>query len=148
MERPEREPSCVGALIVDAHGRAFVQRRSRSRRTFPGIWDIVGGHIEPGETPQQALAREIEEETGWKLRRIGAQISDWEWQHDGAAQRELDYLVEVDGDLSAPRLEADKHDAFAWLGPGELERMMEGRTDGDRRLLQIVARALAVAQEE
>ena len=137
-----REPACVGALIRDERGRVFVHRRSVTRRLFPGIWDIVGGHIEAGETLEEALAREIEEETGWTLRRLGARIADWEWQHDGVVRRELDYLVEVDGDLTRPRLEVGKHDAYAWVGPDDVELLMEGRTDGDTRLRDIVARAL------
>lgn len=35
-----------------------------------------------------------------------------------------------------------EHDAPAWVGPDELELLMDGRTDGDRRLLDIVARAV------
>jgi len=137
-----REPACVGALIRDDRGRVFVQRRSATRRVLPGIWDIVGGHIEAGETIEATLAREIHEETGWKLRRIGPQIADWEWEHDGRVRRELDYLVDIEGDLAAPRLEADKHDAYAWVGRDTLDLMMEGRTDGDRRLRDIVAAAI------
>jgi 8-oxo-dGTP pyrophosphatase MutT (NUDIX family) len=137
-----RAPSCVGALIRDGRGRVFVQRRSATRRVLPGIWDIVGGHIESGENLEQALAREIEEETGWTLRRIGRQIADWEWEHDGVVRRELDYLVDVEGDLAAPTLEAGKHDAYAWVGLDNLELLMDGRTDGDVRLRDIVARAL------
>lgn len=133
--------SCVGALIRDDQGRVYVHRRSASRRLLPCTWDVVGGHIEPGETPRQALAREIEEETGWRLRRIEAQIADWEWAHDGVTHRELDYLVEVEGDLGTPRLEEGKHDAYAWVGRDNLDLMMEGRRDGDRRLRDIVARA-------
>jgi RimJ/RimL family protein N-acetyltransferase len=133
---------CVGALIRDERNRVYVHRRSADRRLLPGTWDVVGGHVEPGETPRQALAREIEEETGWRLRRIEARIADWEWTvHDGIPRRELDYLVEVDGDLSKPELEAGKHDAFAWVGPGDLDLMMQGRTDGDARLRDIVAKA-------
>ena len=137
-----REPTCVGALIRNDRGRVFVQRRSVTRRVLPGIWDIVGGHIEAGEIPEEALAREIKEETGWELHHIGAQIADWEWEHDGVVRRELDYLVAVRGDLAAPRLEEGKHDAYAWVGPDNLDLMMEGRTDGDGRLRDIVASAL------
>src|ERR1700757_5071677 len=126
-----RDPSCVGALIRDDRGRVFVQRRSATRRVLPGIWDIVGGHIEAGETLEEALAREIKEETGWELRHVGAQIDDWEWEHDGIVRRELDYLVVVRGDLAAPQLEAGKHDAYAWVGVDNLELLMDGRTDGD-----------------
>jgi 8-oxo-dGTP pyrophosphatase MutT (NUDIX family) len=137
-----RAPSCVGALIRDERGRVFVQRRSATRRVFPGIWDIVGGHIEAGETPAETLAREIKEETGWELRTIGPQIADWEWEHDGVVRRELDYLVDVEGDLAAPTLEAGKHDAYAWVGLDDVQLLMDGRTDGDVRLRDIVAKAL------
>jgi RimJ/RimL family protein N-acetyltransferase len=136
-----REPTCVGAFVRDDRNRVFVHRRSPDRRLFPGIWDIVGGHLETGETAEQALAREITEETGWRLRRIEAQIADWEWEFKGEVRREVDYLVEVDGDLSAPRLEVGKHDAYDWVGLENLELMMEGRTDGDRRLRDLVAKA-------
>src|SRR5580700_4381954 len=124
----------VGALIRDDSNRVFAHRRSPGRRLLPGTWDVPGGHVEPGETPEQALAREIEEETGWRLRRIEAQIAAWDWEHDGVLRHERDYLVEVEGDLASPRLEAGKQDAYAWVGPDNLDLMMVGRTDGDRRL--------------
>lgn len=143
-----REPACVGAVVRDERNRVYAHRRTRDRRLLPGIWDIIGGHLEAGETPQQALARELEEETGWRLRRVEAVIADWEWEHGGVVRRELDYLVEVDGDLGAPRLETGKHDAYAWVGPDNLELMMQGRSDGDRRLRDIVAKAVRMRLTE
>jgi RimJ/RimL family protein N-acetyltransferase len=143
-----REPTCVGALVRDDRNRVFVHRRTPHRRRLPGIWGVVGGHLAAGETPEQALARELTEETGWRLRRIEAVIADWEWERDGVVRRELDYLVEVDGDLSAPRLEPGKHDAYAWVGLDNLELMMEGRTDGDQRLRDLVAKAARVRLTE
>lgn len=137
-----RDVACVGALIRDQRHRVLAHRRTPDRGLFPGIWDIVGGHLEAGETPEQALAREIEEETGWTLRRIEAVLANWEWEYDGVVRHELDYLVEVDGDLGAPRLEQGKHDACSWVGPDNLELMMEGRSDGDRRLRDIVGKAV------
>jgi RimJ/RimL family protein N-acetyltransferase len=136
-----REPTCVGAFVRDNRNRVYVQRRSPQRRLLPGIWDIVGGHLESDETPEQALARELTEETGWRLRRVEAAIADWEWEHEGVVRRELDYLVEVEGDLATPRLEVGKHDAYAWVGLDNLELMMEGRIDGDRRWRDLVAKA-------
>jgi hypothetical protein len=59
-------------------------------------------------------------------------------------QDEGAYLVEVDGDLGAPRLEAGKHDAYAWVGPDNLELMVQGRGHGDRRLRDIVAKAVRI----
>ena len=51
-------------------------------------------------------------------------------------------LVDIEGDLAAPRLEATKHDAYMWVGLDNVELMMEGRGDCDRRLLEIVVKAL------
>jgi RimJ/RimL family protein N-acetyltransferase len=132
----------VGALIRDERDRVYVHRRSATRRLFPGIWDIVGGHVEPGETREHALSRELEEETGWRLRRVEAVVGEWDWTVDGVLRHETDYLVEVDGDLTSPRLEDGKQDAFDWVGPGNLELLMVNRTDGDRRLRDVVARAV------
>ena len=134
-----RAVDCVGALIRDSEHRVYLQRRTAERRLLPGIWDIVGGHLEAGETPEEALAREVEEETGWKVRDIVWTVADWEWEWEGRVRREVDYLVTVDGDLTRPRLEAGKHDASAWAGPGDLDLLMVNRTDGDRRLRDLVA---------
>ncbi len=79
--------TCVGALIRDDRNRVYVHRRSPSSRLLPGTWDVVSGQVEAGETPRQALAREIAEETGWRLRRIEAEVADWEWSHDGITRR-------------------------------------------------------------
>lgn len=132
----------VGALVRDAYGRVFAQRRAPDRRLLPGLWDIVGGHLEPGETPEEALARELKEETGWTLRRIEAPLADWEWEAASVAYRERDFLVEVDGDLSAPQLAAGEHDAYAWVGRDNLDLLMAGRDDQDRGLRDLVAKAV------
>lgn len=138
------DATCVGAVIRDQRNRVYVHRRSADRRLLPGTWDIVGGHVEDGESPLDALAREIEEETGWTLRRAEAVVADWEWEMDGVVRHEVDYLVDVDGDLAAPRLEEGKHDKCAWVGSADLDLLMEGRTDGDRRLLNIVAKGTRI----
>lgn len=133
------EPACVGALVRDRRNRVYAQRRTPTRRVLPGEWDIVGGHVEAGETAEEALARELHEETGWTLRRIEARVADWEWEYGGVVRREFDYLVEVDGDLGSPRLEEGKHDVYAWVGRGDVDLLVQ--SDGDTRLRDIVAKA-------
>lgn len=133
---------CVGALIYDRLGRIFIVRRARHVLIFPGAWDIVGGHLHPGESVGDALAREVREETGWALRFIGEQICDWHWTVEGATRHERDFLVEVEGDLSAPCLDSREHDAWMWVTVDTVDVLTE-RTTGDARLTEIVARALA-----
>jgi 8-oxo-dGTP diphosphatase len=52
------------ALILD-HGRCFAQRRDSGARSCPGLWEFPGGKLEPGESPEAALFRELAEEIGW-----------------------------------------------------------------------------------
>ncbi|MCL2586075.1 MAG: GNAT family N-acetyltransferase [Streptosporangiales bacterium] len=132
----------VGALVKDGRNRVYVHHRTADRGLLPGTWDIVGGHVEPGETREAALERELKEETGWRLRRIETVLAEWDWEIGGVTRHETDYLIEVDGDLAAPVLEEGKHDASAWVGPEDLALLMVGRDDGDRRLRDVVARAL------
>ncbi|MBQ0952789.1 hypothetical protein SAMN05428941_6032 [Streptomyces sp. 2114.2] len=135
----------VGAVILNREGRAFAQKRSRDRRLFPGAWDIVGGHVEEGETLLEALAREVEEETGWRLTRVRRFLGTTTWTGDdgGGLRHEADYLVEVDGDLDRPRLEWSKHSAYDWFGPGDLTRLKENRGPGEYLIHDLIAGAVA-----
>lgn len=51
----------VGAVIVD-EPKGLVLCAQRGRGSLEGMWEFPGGKIEPGETPRQALQREIREE--------------------------------------------------------------------------------------
>jgi 8-oxo-dGTP diphosphatase len=146
QKRPREERLVVGAVIVDDAGRVFVHRRGPNRTLFPNCWDLPGGHVEADETPLEALGREIEEETGWRLRRVIAELGETPWTgNDGVPRRELDYLVEVDGDLNAPRLEWPDHVEFKWVGPADIDRLAEEGTPPDADIREIVARGLREA---
>lgn len=51
----------VAAALVDLEGRVLLQRRPEGR-SLAGLWEFPGGKVEPGETPEAALIRELEEE--------------------------------------------------------------------------------------
>ena len=53
----------VAALIVESQ-KILLGLRASTRTSYPGVWDIFGGNIEPGEQQQQALVRELQEELG------------------------------------------------------------------------------------
>jgi 8-oxo-dGTP diphosphatase len=53
----------VAAALVDADGRVLVQQRPVGS-AMAGLWEFPGGKVEPGETPEAALIRELAEELG------------------------------------------------------------------------------------
>jgi 8-oxo-dGTP pyrophosphatase MutT (NUDIX family) len=61
----ERRFGCV--LLVDGAGRVLLQERDEHAPIDPDRWSLVGGHLEPGEEPEQGAYREVEEETGVRL---------------------------------------------------------------------------------
>lgn len=58
----------VGAIIVTENERFLLQHRDqREGIWFPGFWGLFGGAIDPGEQPETALRRELQEELGLVL---------------------------------------------------------------------------------
>ncbi|MEG3180521.1 (deoxy)nucleoside triphosphate pyrophosphohydrolase [Sphingomonas sp. LT1P40] len=53
----------VAAALVDGDGRVLVQQRPPGK-PMAGLWEFPGGKIDPGELPEAALCRELEEELG------------------------------------------------------------------------------------
>ncbi len=51
----------VAAALVDADGRVLLTQRPPGK-TLAGLWEFPGGKLEPGETPEAALIRELKEE--------------------------------------------------------------------------------------
>lgn len=53
----------VAAALFDDEGRVLVQQRPNGK-PMAGLWEFPGGKVEPGELPEAALVRELEEELG------------------------------------------------------------------------------------
>jgi 8-oxo-dGTP pyrophosphatase MutT (NUDIX family) len=141
----------VDGVVLDPDGRAFVMKRSPGARVFGGCWDLPGGKVEAGESLERALARELREETGWRLRRIVALlgVADWEDSNGVASEprRQFDFLVEIAGDLDRPRIEATKFSEYRWVGSRDLPLLQENRNPGDRVISDVVGAAIGSHRE-
>ena len=55
----------VTVALIEREGRYFLQRRAPASKRFANLWEFPGGKLEIGETPEQALLRELMEELQW-----------------------------------------------------------------------------------
>jgi 8-oxo-dGTP diphosphatase len=107
--------SVVGGAVLDSlanPGRLLVARRTAPPQ-FAGMWEFPGGKVEPGESAEQALHRELLEELGVHVR-LGAELeagSASGWPLNDRAAMRVWFAELVDGE---PRPLQD-HDELRWL---------------------------------
>ena len=121
----------VAAVLVEA-GRVLLCHRRADLTWYPDVWDLPGGHVEPGELPADALRRECREE-------LDVEVVD---ERRVARVREGDLHVSVflvarwDG---RPRNAApEEHDELRWFAAGELD----GLALADPRYRQLLGDAV------
>jgi mutator protein MutT len=102
----------AGVLVRD--GRVLLGLRRADRATYPGVWDLPGGHVEPGESPPAAARRELREELGIEAE-LGAA---WRVLTDGADELSVWLVRAWTGEV---RNVADhEHERLGWFTAGEL----------------------------
>jgi 8-oxo-dGTP diphosphatase len=108
----------VGAIIKDSSGRLLLIKRGHAPQA--GRWSLPGGRVEPGETDQQAVIREIREETGLHIRCDQLVGSVQRNSPPDAVLEIRDYAATVTGGtLGAGDDAAD----VRWVSPAELGRL-------------------------
>ena len=102
----------VAALIVH-DGRIFATQRGYGE--WKGYWEYPGGKVEPGETPQEALVREIREELATEIE-VERHVTTVEWDYPAFHLSMRCYLSSV----VSGTLTLLEHEAAAWLDRGHL----------------------------
>lgn len=103
----------VCAVVQDSSGRLLMARRAPEQH-LEGFWELPGGKVEPGESLENALQRELEEELGLQTA-IGAEIARTIYHYDRGSIELIAFSTELANDVC--RLVV--HDAVAWFGPSE-----------------------------
>ena len=109
----------VAAIIRrQQEGTVELFATQRGYGDFAGGWEFPGGKTEPGETPEQALVREIQEELNITVR-VGKVVDTVEYDYPTFHLSMPCFLCELAED--AEHLELREHDAAKWLTREEMD---------------------------
>lgn len=103
----------VVAAVIRRGGRIFATQRGYGE--FKDWWEFPGGKMEPGETPQQALVREIREELDTDIS-VGSLIRTVEWDYPSFHLTMHCFWCT----LASPELHLLEHEAARWLSKDDL----------------------------
>lgn len=114
----------VVAAIIEHEGKIFVARRAYGNRETINTYEFPGGKIEPDETPQAALKREIQEEFATIIK-PGRQLITIEYAYDDFDMTLMAFLAKLVG----PMPQNLEHADIRWLTPNELDQVNFGPAD-------------------
>ena len=123
----------VAAAVIRRGDRIFATQRGYGE--WKGWWEFPGGKLEAGETPQQALAREIREELDAEIA-IGDRIRTVEWDYPTFHLTLHCYWCALTSDA----VHLNEHASARWLGREELHAVRW--LPADVALLEDLAKAL------
>ena len=103
----------VAAAVIRRGNEVFATQRGYGE--FKDWWEFPGGKIEPGESPQQALEREIHEELDATIE-VGELLQTVEWDYPGFHLTMHCFWCE----LTCEALHLNDHEAAAWLTKDKL----------------------------
>ena len=106
--------SVVAAIIFDEQGRIFATQRGYGE--WKDWWEFPGGKIEPGETPQQALQREIHEELDTSIE-VGELLRTINYDYPTFHLTLHCFKCK----LTDSHITLLEHEASRWLKPNELQ---------------------------
>jgi len=107
----------VGAVIQNQAGEVLCAKRS-PKMAQGGLWEFPGGKIEPNETPEESLQREIREELGCEIA-VGPQVADITYTYPNQVVRLITYRARLMGGQPTPR----EHAELRWVPVPQLSAL-------------------------
>src|SRR3954469_12892120 len=115
--RPQRMMHVVAGVLVDGAGRILIAQRPPGKH-LAGMWEFPGGKLEAGETPLEALARELDEELGISVDPLSFEALIRIPWHFGEREMLLEAIVVRAWTGDAQALDAA---AIEWLAPAQID---------------------------
>lgn len=106
----------VAAILENQKGEVLIAKRKKGK--LAGYWEFPGGKIEKGETPEQSLIRELNEEMNIEIE-IGDFVGESVHLYDEVAIR----LLAFKGKITGGDIKLADHEEYAWVDLDDLKKV-------------------------
>ncbi len=132
----------------DGVEKVFLARRAPTKKFYPGVYEIPGGHIDFGEDIVDGLKREVREEMGKDID-VGDPFSVFTYMNEvkGAHAIEVAFFARFIGRLDDIKLNVEDHSVWGWFAEDERDAYLVNRKPGDPEP-GVVRRGFAILKGE
>ncbi len=114
----------VNVFVVNSQGQIWIPRRTAHKAIFPLSLDFsAAGHVESGETYDEAFAKEVREELDIDVSKVSHRLLGHLTPRDGVKLFEAVYEIRSD---AAPQFNPDDFIEYYWMTPAEIAERIEG----------------------
>jgi len=123
----------------DGIEKVYLPQRAMTKKFYPGVFEVPGGHIDFGEDIVEGLKREVREELGKEIV-VGDPFNAFTFMNEvkGAHAIEVVYFATFVGGLDDMQLHPEDHMAGRWFSADQFEEFSVNRTADDEELQNIV----------
>ncbi len=117
----------VDNIIINDDGKILLIKRSEHEKNFPGMWGLVSGKIEWGETVEQALKREAMEEVGVEVEivRFTGRYYDKPGRHPSKTMICLPHICKIKNGTPTAN-QPEEVEEVRWFDPEEIKNLPMG----------------------
>lgn len=110
------------ALVINDENKVLVTRRSLNNDYMPHFWDIPGGTVEDGETVEEALIRELQEETTLKIKPLEP-IYAYSNLSQLPNRQTVQIVYKCKYEKGEVKLNPLEHDDYKWIDYSEIKNL-------------------------
>lgn len=126
----------IYGFIFNEQGEVLLQKRSQTKKLWPGLWDITaGGHVLVGEFGEQALIREVKEELGIEIKEneikylVGSTSTNVKGNIINNHFNEC-YIITKQVDINEIKLQKEEVEEIRWFSKEEILERINNNFDG------------------